>query len=215
MRFRTVIRLARVGKRASSRRPQSAPNLRAQATAERGRFPVHRPPTLSPPPPPTQNEERFKLRVARSGGKRDGKHIEEIGSFDPNPGRDGNARLALDASAARRWISVGAAPTAPVAELLRRAGILPDARAPDRASLAAVGPAHPDAGAPHPAGPPSSSSPPPPGLDAAALALRPPSKRAAAVWAAARRDGTWLEQQRSREAAQARRAMAAAWRGRG
>jgi ribosomal protein S16 len=53
--------------------------------------------------------------------KRDGRTLEDLGSYDPEAGPDAKVRLKVDR--VQHWLSVGAEPTAPVAALLRKARI--------------------------------------------------------------------------------------------
>ena len=80
-----------------------------------------------------------KIRLARGGAKkrpyyyvvvahatspRDGRYIEQIGTFDPMLKRDNPDRVKLDAERARHWLSVGAQPTDRVARFLDAAGLM-------------------------------------------------------------------------------------------
>ena len=62
----------------------------------------------------------YRVVVADSRDKRDGRFIEEIGTYDPN--QDPSV-FKVDEEAARKWLSVGAQPTETVAKLLKIAGI--------------------------------------------------------------------------------------------
>lgn len=63
----------------------------------------------------------YRVIVADSKSPRDGKCIEEIGSFDPmkNP-----AEIKIDAEKAQQWIKNGAQPTDTVKALLKKSGII-------------------------------------------------------------------------------------------
>lgn len=80
-----------------------------------------------------------KLRLARGGAKkrpyyyivaanatspRDGRYIEQIGTFDPMLKKDSADRVKLDVERAKHWLSVGAQPTDRVARFLDAAGLL-------------------------------------------------------------------------------------------
>lgn len=170
----------------------------------------------------TQNIEYFRIHVARSGGNRDGKHVEMIGNFWPQPRwgaemrgklapsccsrafahdasrghprsapprrHDGNLHLSLNFTRAKYWLAQGAEPTPTVRELLRRVGLMPDERHPERFALAPVSPVHVDAGAGR-------------GLPGVDLLPRPgqAAKARAAMEAAVREDGTLMQQRRRRE----------------
>ena len=63
----------------------------------------------------------YRLVVADSRSPRDGRCIEEIGTYDPlaNP-----ATINVDVEKAQTWIKNGAQPTATVRGLLKKAGVL-------------------------------------------------------------------------------------------
>ncbi|MFI3115389.1 MAG: 30S ribosomal protein S16 [Clostridia bacterium] len=63
----------------------------------------------------------YRIVVADSRYPRDGRFIEEIGTYNPlkNP-----AEVKIDAEAAKKWISNGAQPTDTVRDLLKRENIL-------------------------------------------------------------------------------------------
>lgn len=63
----------------------------------------------------------YRIVVADSRSPRDGRCIEEIGSYDPltNP-----ATVTVDADKAKTWIKNGAQPTDTVRGLLKKAGVL-------------------------------------------------------------------------------------------
>ena len=62
----------------------------------------------------------YRIVVADSRSPRDGRFIEEIGTYDPtkNP-----SEYKIDAEAAEKWLKNGAQPTDEVAKLLKLAGI--------------------------------------------------------------------------------------------
>ena len=59
----------------------------------------------------------YRVVVADSRYPRDGRFIEEIGSYDPmtNP-----ATVVIDAEKAKKWIANGAQPTETVRDLLKK-----------------------------------------------------------------------------------------------
>ena len=63
----------------------------------------------------------YRIVVADSRAPRDGRFIEEIGSY--NPGTD-PATVQIDAEKAKKWISNGAVPTDTVRSLLKKSGII-------------------------------------------------------------------------------------------
>jgi small subunit ribosomal protein S16 len=62
----------------------------------------------------------YRIVVADSRSPRDGKNIEEIGTYNPmvNP-----AEVVIDADKANAWIKNGAQPTETVRALLKKAGV--------------------------------------------------------------------------------------------
>ena len=63
----------------------------------------------------------YRVVVADSRSPRDGRCIEEIGTYNPltNP-----AVVSIDAEKAQNWIKNGAQPTDTVRSLLKKAGVL-------------------------------------------------------------------------------------------
>lgn len=62
----------------------------------------------------------YRIVVADSRYPRDGRFIEEIGTYNPcvEP-----SEIKIDAEKAKQWIANGAQPTESVAKLLKKAGI--------------------------------------------------------------------------------------------
>lgn len=69
----------------------------------------------------------YRIFVADSRCPRDGKHLEQVGHYDPVPGKDGNKHIGLKIDRIRYWLSVGAQPSETVARLLGQAGVIPRA----------------------------------------------------------------------------------------
>ncbi len=80
-----------------------------------------------------------KIRLSRGGAKkrpyyyvvaantaspRDGRYIEQIGTFDPMLKKDDENRVKLNLDRCKYWLSVGALPTDRVARLLDAAGLM-------------------------------------------------------------------------------------------
>ncbi|MBQ1548743.1 MAG: 30S ribosomal protein S16 [Lachnospiraceae bacterium] len=63
---------------------------------------------------------QYRVVVADSRSPRDGRFIEEIGSYDPNVEP---SAIKVDEEAAKKWLSNGAQPTETVARLFKAAGI--------------------------------------------------------------------------------------------
>ena len=62
----------------------------------------------------------YRIVVADARSPRDGRFIDEIGTYDPN---QEPSVVKVDAEAAKKWIADGAQPTETVARLLKEAGI--------------------------------------------------------------------------------------------
>ena len=62
----------------------------------------------------------YRIVVADSRSPRDGKFIEEIGTYDPN---NDPSTFNIDAEAAKKWLANGAQPTETVAKIFKLAGI--------------------------------------------------------------------------------------------
>ena len=62
----------------------------------------------------------YRIVVADSRSPRDGRFIEEIGTYDPNLEPSG---FSINEEAAKKWLGTGAQPTETVAKLLKAAGI--------------------------------------------------------------------------------------------
>ncbi len=62
----------------------------------------------------------YRIVVADSRSPRDGKFIEEIGTYDPSTEP---STFKVDEEAAKRWLQNGAQPTEVVAKILKVAGI--------------------------------------------------------------------------------------------
>lgn len=62
----------------------------------------------------------YRIIVADSRSPRNGRFIEEIGTYDPNYDP---YKLNIDAELAKKWLSNGAQPTEVVGKLFKMAGI--------------------------------------------------------------------------------------------
>ena len=62
----------------------------------------------------------YRIIVADSRSPRNGRFIEEIGTYDPNYDP---CKLNIDAELAKKWLSNGAQPTEVVGKLFKMAGI--------------------------------------------------------------------------------------------
>jgi len=62
----------------------------------------------------------YRIVVADANSPRDGRFIEEIGTYDPN---QEPSAFKVDAEAAKKWLANGAQPTETVSKILKLAGI--------------------------------------------------------------------------------------------
>ena len=62
----------------------------------------------------------YRIVVADSRSKRDGRCIEEIGTYDPNQDK---SIFDFNEEAAKKWLATGAQPTETVSKLLKIAGV--------------------------------------------------------------------------------------------
>ncbi len=62
----------------------------------------------------------YRIVVADSRAPRDGRFIEELGTYDPN---QDPSIFNLNEEAAKKWLATGAQPTETVGKLLKIAGI--------------------------------------------------------------------------------------------
>ncbi len=62
----------------------------------------------------------YRVVVADARSPRDGKFIEEVGTYDPN---QEPSAIKFNEDLAKKWLANGAQPTETVAKLLNKAGI--------------------------------------------------------------------------------------------
>jgi small subunit ribosomal protein S16 len=65
----------------------------------------------------------YYVVVAHTASPRDGRYIEQVGTFDPMLKKDSPDRVKLNLERCKHWLSVGAQPTDRVARLFDAAGI--------------------------------------------------------------------------------------------
>ena len=63
----------------------------------------------------------YRIVVADSRYPRDGRFIEEIGTYDP---LKTHADVKIDADKAKQWIANGAQPTDTVKDILKKSGVI-------------------------------------------------------------------------------------------
>ncbi|NCP24591.1 MAG: 30S ribosomal protein S16 [Erythrobacter sp.] len=66
----------------------------------------------------------YRIVVSDSRAPRDGKYLEQIGTYNPMLPKDDEGRVKIDEDRARYWIGVGAVPSDRVARFLDKAGIV-------------------------------------------------------------------------------------------
>ncbi|MBQ6603585.1 MAG: 30S ribosomal protein S16 [Eubacterium sp.] len=62
----------------------------------------------------------YRIIVADARSPRDGRFIEEIGTYDPN---QEPSAFSVDEEAAKKWLATGAQPTETVGKIFKLAGI--------------------------------------------------------------------------------------------
>ena len=65
----------------------------------------------------------YKIIVSNSRAPRDGKYLEQLGTYNPLLAKDDANRVRLIEDRVRHWLGVGAQPTDRVARMLDKAGI--------------------------------------------------------------------------------------------
>jgi small subunit ribosomal protein S16 len=66
----------------------------------------------------------YYVVIANTASPRDGRYIEQVGTFNPMLKKDDEARVKLVVERCKYWLSVGAQPTDRVARLLDAAGLM-------------------------------------------------------------------------------------------
>ena len=72
----------------------------------------------------TKKRPFYQIVIADARSPRDGRFIENIGTFNPLLAKDNEKRVVLDTERAKHWVSVGAQPTDRVLRFLDAAGLL-------------------------------------------------------------------------------------------
>jgi small subunit ribosomal protein S16 len=72
-----------------------------------------------------KKDPKFRIVVAESKSPRDGRFVDELGSYNAQPKE---MELRVDAERAKYWLSVGATPSDQVKSLFKKAGIAMPAR---------------------------------------------------------------------------------------
>ena len=67
----------------------------------------------------------YRIVAADAKWKRDGKHHEKLGTYNPLPDRDGIKHVTLNVKRIYHWLRCGAVPTETVGRLLARSQLIP------------------------------------------------------------------------------------------
>ena len=73
-----------------------------------------------------KKDPKFRIVVAESKSPRDGRFVDELGHYNPQPKE---AELKVDLERAAYWLSVGATPSDQVKSLFKKAGVKVPVRA--------------------------------------------------------------------------------------
>lgn len=71
----------------------------------------------------TKKRPYYYIVVAHGASPRDGRYIEQVGTFNPLLKKDDPARVKLETERVKHWLSVGAQPTDRVMRFLDAAGL--------------------------------------------------------------------------------------------
>ncbi len=71
-----------------------------------------------------RNRPYYRITAVDHRTRRDGRVIEEIGTYDPI-NKDASLQFTVNKERAQYWLSVGAQPSDTVASLLRKSGLDP------------------------------------------------------------------------------------------
>ncbi|KAF9585675.1 hypothetical protein BGW38_001258 [Lunasporangiospora selenospora] len=72
-----------------------------------------------------KNTPFYHIVVLQSRSRPTRKPIEQLGTFNPIPDKDGVKAVTLNFERAKYWLSVGAQPTESVARILSKADVIP------------------------------------------------------------------------------------------
>ena len=65
----------------------------------------------------------YRIVAADSRYPRDGRYLEQIGTYNPLLAKDDEKRVQLNEDRAKYWLGVGAQPSSTVRSLIRKAGV--------------------------------------------------------------------------------------------
>lgn len=69
----------------------------------------------------------YKIVVSNSRAPRDGKYLEQVGTYNPLLAKDDEKRVVMNMERVNHWLSQGAQPTDRIARFLEAAGARPKA----------------------------------------------------------------------------------------
>src|SRR5262245_29927284 len=72
----------------------------------------------------TKKRPYYYIVIANATSPRDGRYIEQIGTFNPMLPKDSAERVKVNLDRAKHWLSVGAQPSDRVARFLDVAGLM-------------------------------------------------------------------------------------------
>ena len=67
----------------------------------------------------------YKIVIANSRAPRDGKFLEQVGTYNPLLAKDDENRIKMNLDRIKHWLGQGAQPTDRVSRMLEAAGVLP------------------------------------------------------------------------------------------
>ena len=70
-----------------------------------------------------KKDPHYRIVVADVRAPRDGKFLEQIGTYQPTRAKDSDQRFVVDKDRAKYWLSQGALPTETVARYFKKEGV--------------------------------------------------------------------------------------------
>lgn len=67
----------------------------------------------------------FYVLYVKSRGPRNGRHLDEVGFWDPTPNADGNIHVGLNLEKIKQWLAQGTIPNLKVEQLFGQVGVIP------------------------------------------------------------------------------------------
>lgn len=66
----------------------------------------------------------YRIIIANSRSRRDGKFLEMVGHYNPMPDKNGEKDILVDSERIKYWLSVGAQPSDTVRNILYKQGVM-------------------------------------------------------------------------------------------